>query len=222
MDDPSTLHRALADPSRARLLELLRDAGRVLTVAELAREVGLHTTTARAHLAVLAEAGLVSAAPEPRSTPGRPRLLYTATGTAGPEPTEGGYRLLARILASHLEGTSSDPAAEALAAGERWGAFLVDRPAPYTRTSEPAARAAVLEHLRGLGFDPEVVGDGGIIRLRRCPFLDTARTNETVVCSIHLGLLRGMLAALDAPLEAADLIAFAEPTACHARITPTG
>lgn len=215
--DATAVHRALSEPSRARLLAALRGADRALSVAELAAAVGLHATTVRSHLAILAEAGLVSAAPEPRAGAGRPRLLYRAEGE-GEQAEAGGYRLLARVLASHLEGTSDDPAAEALRAGEAWGAYLVERPAPYTRVTAEDARTAVIDHLDGLGFDPEPVGEDGTVRLRRCPFLDTARAHQTVVCAIHLGLMRGMLATLGAPLEATELTPFAEPAACRTRL----
>jgi predicted ArsR family transcriptional regulator len=75
-----------------------------------------------------------------------------------------------------------------------------------------------------LGFDPELGGDeaGRQIRLHACPFRDAARANPEVVCSIHLGLLRGTLARLGAPPTTAQLLPFVEPELCVAQLTPAG
>ena len=52
-------HRALADPTRVRILDLLRSADGPLTVADLAAPLGLHPNTVRSHLHLLDEAELV-------------------------------------------------------------------------------------------------------------------------------------------------------------------
>ena len=121
----ATGHRALADPSRARILRTLAEAGGPLDAHELAARVGLHPNTVRWHLGVLADAGFVSSSTEPRTRPGRPRVVFTATE----EEAEGreDYRLLAAILAGSLSGTETG-AAVAEQAGEAWGRFLVERP----------------------------------------------------------------------------------------------
>ena len=108
-------HRVLAGESRVRVLEALRAAGRPLAIAEIGARVDLHPNTVRLHLGQLVAAGLVAEEREQRDRPGRPRLVYSATGD--PEPQEeGGYRMLAEVLVDHLERTVPDPAAEAVAA----------------------------------------------------------------------------------------------------------
>lgn len=74
-----------------------------------------------------------------------------------------------------------------------------------------------------LGFDPELAGDetDRQIRLRACPFRDAARANPEVVCSVHLGLLRGTLTRLGAPPTTTRLLPFVEPELCLAQLTPT-
>ncbi|MDR3080298.1 MAG: helix-turn-helix domain-containing protein, partial [Streptomyces sp.] len=52
--------------SRARVLDLLRAAGRPLGVQEVAEQAGLHPNTARFHLDALVDADLVSREPQPR------------------------------------------------------------------------------------------------------------------------------------------------------------
>ena len=74
-------HRALAEPSRARILETLAAAGEPLDAAELAERVGLHPNTVRWHLGVLADAGFVTSSPR-ASDAARPaaRRLHARRG----------------------------------------------------------------------------------------------------------------------------------------------
>lgn len=197
---------------------MLRDAQDPLDAHVLADQLGLHLTTVRAHLDVLVDAGLVSSHVEDRSTPGRPRRLYEATGDAPNAVDAVGYRLLAEMLAGHLAATSSDAAGDAVTAGREWGTYLVPRPPPYTTTPSGAARAEVLRLMDRLGFQPELTDDGSRILLHRCPFLDVARRHQDIVCSLHLGIMRGALHALSAPLEARDLEPFAQPSLCIAHL----
>jgi len=71
-----------------------------------------------------------------------------------------------------------------------------------------------------LGFDPRLTdsGDGRQNALRACPFRDLARAQPEVVCSVHLGLLRGTLAQLGALPATAQLLPFVEPELCLARL----
>src|SRR5438093_9489008 len=101
----ATLHRALSDPSRVRILELVQQAEAPLDARELGTRVGLHVNTVRSHLRVLAEAGLVAAGREEPTGPGRPRVLYQAPAEPLDAPALDSYRLLAQILASSLAGS---------------------------------------------------------------------------------------------------------------------
>jgi predicted ArsR family transcriptional regulator len=196
-----------------RILEaLLAEAG-PLDAGELAERVELHPNTVRSHVAVLAEAGLVAARPAPRGEPGRPKVVYEATGELpAPEP---GYRFLATILAGSLSGV---PGADRIAedAGRAWGRYLVERPAPFTSTSGEEAVREVVRILDEHGFDPKA--RDGVVRMRRCPFRDLARAHPEVVCSAHLGLLRGALDALDTLVEVTSFEPFVEPSLCIARL----
>ena len=89
-------HRALADPSRARILAELVDDG-PLDARELGARVDLHVNTVRVHLNALAEAGLVESETLPPEGRGRPRVAYRATDAAADEGARR-YRLLAEIL----------------------------------------------------------------------------------------------------------------------------
>jgi predicted ArsR family transcriptional regulator len=215
------LHRALSDPSRVQILKVVQEAEAPLDARELGTRVGLHVNTVRSHLRVLAEAGLVSARREARTRPGRPRVLYEATAEPLDAPAPASYRLLAQILASSLAGSERDPSARAEEAGRAWGAHLVDRPPPFTSISKEKTIDQVVRLHEEHGFSPELrrAPSGQEIVLKRCPFHEAATTYPTVICSLHLGLVRGALAELGTGVEADWLKPFAEPGACVAHIT---
>jgi len=56
--------------------------------------------------------------------------------------------------------------------------------------------------------------------LHRCPFIDVARSQADIVCSVHRGLIQGALERLDAPFGRVTLEPFARPGICLARLEP--
>jgi predicted ArsR family transcriptional regulator len=208
-------NRALADPSRARVLAELVEARTALDAAELARRVGLHANTVRFHLGRLAGAGLVTSTLEARSRPGRPHVLYEPTAEAG-EPAED-YRFLARMLATALE-AGAEPDSQAERAGVEWGRYLIGRRAPDEPVSAAAAREEITRLLADQGFAPELAGT--TVRMCRCPFKDLAESHGGVICALHLGLLRGALEELRAPVQVEALRPFAEPGVCIVELGP--
>ncbi len=199
-------------------MRTLQSAPDPLDAHELAEQVGLHVSTVRAHLDVLADAGLVTSQTEQRVIPGRPRRLYRATGEASVRADAGGYRLLAEMLAGHLAGTGGHVVEDAVTVGRAWGSYLVEHPPPYRPTASGTARTTLLGLMDRLGFAPELADDGAQLRLHRCPFLDIARDHPDIVCSLHLGIMRGALQTLGAPLEARQLVPFVQPSLCVAHL----
>ena len=193
---------------------------------ELAQTCGLHVSTVRFHLGVLHEAGLVRSQSDPGGTRGRPRLRYApaSVGSAGAtEHEHTGYRLLAAVLAEHWATTADERARRAEHAGRALaGRRGFTAPSSARPTVEHAAA-----HLNGLfaelGFEPELAseGEGVQIRLHACPFRAVAQQHPEVVCSLHLGLIRGALERLGAPAIASDLRPFVEPHLCVAYLTST-
>jgi predicted ArsR family transcriptional regulator len=216
--DPSLqTHKALSDVSRFRILEELRAAG-PMDSRELGQRIGLHPNTIRSHVEQLMQAHLVRTITAPASGPGRPRVLYEASAdTSGGH--ESGYRLLAQILASYLA-SIEQPQAVAESAGRAWGSYLTERPQPFSEVSVAEATQMVVQLFTELGFMPESVEDGAEtkILLHRCPFRQVAESNREVACAVHLGMLKGALAAMGAPLEAARLEPFVEPNLCVAHL----
>ncbi len=220
--------RLVSGLTRARLPELLREVDRKRSVSELAGELGLHTNTVREQLDDLVRAGLVERTAEAPRGRGRPALLYRAT----PEVDEAApYRHLARVLADELA-VVPDPSTRAIAAGERWGRGAIRGPGrsdsdadPGTHDTHPTrdpGAADPVDRLIALldenGFAPEPLAAGQPLRLRRCPFLPLATDQPGIVCGVHLGLMRGALAELGAPLDAVRLEPFVEPDLCLAHL----
>ncbi len=207
--------------SRADVLDMLRAAGGPLGVREVAQRMGLHPNTARFHLEALAEAGLAVRETEDRETPGRPRIGYRAAadGPAGRRR----YRLLAEMLTSLIAATMPEPGTAAEEAGREWGAYLTEQPPPYQRLTAEQAVAKLTAIMEELGFSPQAEasdGDGQYrLCLRQCPFREVAEHHQDVICALHLGLMRGALARMRAPVSADRLDPFVEPSLCVARLT---
>ncbi|MEO3785515.1 helix-turn-helix domain-containing protein [Actinocorallia sp. B10E7] len=214
-------HQVLADVSRVAVLETLRRAGHPLTVPELAEAVGLHPNTVRAHLTLLTEHGHVTAEPEQRERPGRPRVLYSA-----PAPADDGrrdYRLLAETLIGYLSTQDGDRRQAAIEAGRGYGRRAVRHTESVgaiedVRTDADTAIHKIVELLAEAGFAPRATADGTRIELHHCPFRELAETDADVVCGVHLGIMRGALAELGAPVEAVRLLPFVQPDLCVAEL----
>lgn len=208
-------HRALADPSRARILAELVD-GAPLDARELGRRVGLHVNTVRVHLATLADAGMVASESVPPQGRGRPRVVYRATAE---EPEEGRrYRLLAEILTAFVARSGPGAAKRLEEFGEAWGHYMVDSPPPFATLADDEALARLIDLLASVGFEPalEEKGRQQRILMHPCPFLELARRHQEVVCPIHLGLIRGALGELGAKTTVTKLEPFVQPDLCIA------
>lgn len=206
--------------SRARVLDLLRAADGPLGVQQVAKQAGLHPNTARFHLDALVEAGLATRERQPRRTPGRPSMAYRVTDTRGPAGRRR-YRLLAEMLTSLIAGVMPEPGKAAEEAGREWGRYLTEQPPPYQRLTTEEAVGKLTSALAEIGFAPEAVaGDGSYrLRLHQCPFREVAERHQGVVCALHLGLMRGVLERLRAPVTTDQLEPFAEPGICIAGLS---
>lgn len=133
---------------------------------------------------------------------GRPRDEWAIAPAARPggDPPRA-YEALARWLA---RATPATPARlrEVEAAGRQIGQQL----AP---ASPVVAERAFSDALAALGFQPAVARADGRLscRLGNCPYRDSVRANQDIVCTLHRGLTRGLL----------DRLA---PTATLARFVP--
>lgn len=206
---------------RHEVLELFRATGRPLSAREVADETDLHINTARFHLDILTRQGILRREDGPAEGRGRPANRYVLV----PGMDRGGlrnYRLLAEMLLSHLA-VGPDPQDAALRAGFAWGRYLVQPPVPGQRLTDADSIARLTDLLADIGFDPGLVPSREAttrIELRHCPFLELAETQQDLVCTMHLGVLRGGLDQLGGRLTAESLTPFAEPGACVATVVP--
>ena len=208
------------------MLDLLRRSGEELDAAQVAARVGRHVTTTRQHLDVLVQGGVVSRHVERRTVRGRPRVLYAATSRREPDDGDG---LMAMVLATHLS-QGDDPAGQAEEAGRAWGRALTardDAGAAGSPTSErtgaadvAAATERIVAMFDEIGFEPQAraTSTGTVIDLNRCPFEHLAQAHPEIACSVHLGLMRGALESLGAPVRAHRLEPFVTPTLCRAHL----
>lgn len=200
---------------RGSVLAALRAADGPVPIVAIAEQLRVHPNTVRLHLEALVAEGLAEQVQPKRRAPGRPPLLFRSVRRMDP----GGprrYQLLAEVLTTSLVG-DRDAAAKALDAGHLWGSRLTQP----TGTA-PDARASIerlVDLLAELGFAPQRRARGSRrIGLRHCPFLELAVDHSSVICAVHLGLMRGALENWKAPITVDRLDAFVEPDLCVAHL----
>jgi predicted ArsR family transcriptional regulator len=158
------------------LLVVLARAPEPLTIADLQAELGGHPNRFRAPLEQLVTLELASETTAAPAGRGRPARGYTATPAGAQVALEEPARpvhvaLVEAVAASLRNGDAPETAAREL--GRAWGERL-----PST---------GLVPALAAQGFSP--LEDGDDVLLRTCPMLDAARSDPTVVCSIHQGML---------------------------------
>lgn len=218
-EGPDASDRVVVGEGRVRVLTVLEASGVALGVGEVAEQLGLHPNTARLHLDALAEAGLALQWVEHRGGPGRPRKLYTiAPGSTSADRRS--YQLLAEILISYIAGRITEPGQAAEEAGDAWGRYLAGPTAPFETVGAEAAVWRLVDVLNAIGFGTEVVdtSHGRQVLLRNCPFRGLAVKHQAVVCSVHLGLMRGVLHELHAPLDVRPLEPLVTSSLCIAHL----
>jgi predicted ArsR family transcriptional regulator len=210
--------------SRRRVLVALCSEPGPLGVREVAERVGLHVNTARFHLEGLVAVGLVHRTAEAPAQSGRPRMLYMATDVDS-NTGRRSYQLLAQILTSYVASQMSRPAEAGRKAGESWGRDrakwgIEHRPAG---ANTDTAVGQLVQTLDDIGFDPQLVSTGAEqqVLLHQCPFREAAAEHPEVVCSVHLGIMQGVLAELHATVQTQRLDPLVDPALCVAHLSPT-
>lgn len=207
----------LAQPTRARLFDLLQELKRETSTEELAGELGLHINGVRRQLERLKEAGLVERSRQSEGR-GRPRDLWSVAADANPGGARPrAYQDLAAWLASAI------PAGPGrLRQVERTGREIGRALAP--KETDDSARAFE-QVLSALGFQPQLeleASGRACCRLGNCPYTEAVVENQPVVCTLHKGLTAGLLEQLSPearltgfephdPVEAGCLIEVVNP-----------
>jgi predicted ArsR family transcriptional regulator len=214
------IHKALADDTRFRLYRYLRLVGRPVSVQEMSRRLSLHPNTLRPHLRRLEEAGLVTRQIRKTATVGRPQTQYQAAEPTGDEGRD--FRLLAEMLCGLLRTRRDIERAEVLA--REWGEYLVSQGGPKPGVRLPARRnlAALQDAMARAGFDPRFHRTRGMVEvtLRNCPFRELADDYRELVCTLHRGLVEGMLGGLKPRVTLREFKPFVERGVCRLRMGP--
>jgi predicted ArsR family transcriptional regulator len=185
--------KALGDNTRyAVYLELARAASPRST-ADIAATLELHPNTVRPHLERMRDVGLLTVTTEVTGGVGRPQHLYSLAPDApslGLEPAS--FPVLARVLLNLAAATGAG-ADEARAAGEAQGRD--DARALGRRSS---CLDGVAKQMATLGFDPAVVTDEDLatVAFTHCPFRELAEIHPDLICSLHLGVVDGIVGEL--------------------------
>jgi predicted ArsR family transcriptional regulator len=226
--DEVTAIGALAEPNRRALYDVIaQDAGWV-SRDQAADAVGIARATAAHHLDRLADEGLLEVdyrRLSGRRGPGagRPAKVYRRARRdfeVSLPPRD--YELAGRLLAeaadrSRTDGTDITTALDA-AAGDQGRSVARAAEERVSAGTSPDLRHAVIEVLRGYGFEPHEQPDGSIV-LRNCPFHQLSRHHTELVCGMNLSLLT---AAVD-EVGGTGLSTTLEPTEglCCVRFRPT-
>jgi len=195
-ESDSKVAKALAAPTRAHILELIRAEG-PLTAKEVAGRSSLHPNVARGHLDVLVDAGLATVKWRRLPGGGRPAKLYETA----PAHVEHGTTLVADMLATLIEqtGFTAEPARKvAFDTGERLGRR--HRPTSEHPTFDEQA-IALVRALSEVSGATRIAGRGeGWIEVedQDCPFRGIAQAHPELACSLDKALKEGVMQALGA------------------------
>lgn len=181
-------------PTPARLLAVIRASEASLSTAEIAELLGLHHNGVRVQLKRLERAGIVERE-NVRGRVGRPKARWhlTPRAIAGPDLPHTGW-ILARALARSVPATP-ERLHDVERAGSEMGTELAAHLVPFPGH---CAREVIGDALEALGFEPEASdeGDRACYRVTTCPYADIVRENPALVCTLHRGVLRGILDSL--------------------------
>lgn len=205
--------RALAAPTRAGILDLLRLEGPA-TAKQVAEKSAVHQNVARGHLDLLVEAGLAQHTWRRNPAGGRPAKAYEAM----PQHVEEGGTLVAEMLASLIEVTGAAPELArtiAESTGERLGrrVRLGDAPIAFDEQVELLLKA--LREVSGAVRVSERGEDWVEFEDLDCPFKGIAAAHPELACSLDKSLKAGVMRALgaeDAIVEVVTSIAWGDPS----------
>jgi len=201
-EDPIEAIALLEEPTRRRLYDLVAASPEPVGRDDAATTVGISRELAAYHLDRLAEGGLLETEYRRRSGrtgpgAGRPAKLYRR---AGPEiaislpPRR--YDLAADLMATALNrlwGGSGLEAVETVARerGTADGAAVLGRVG--ARPSRSRLLTALLEVLRGAGYEPRVEETDRTVRLGNCPYDALASAHRDLTCGMNLAWAKGVV-----------------------------
>lgn len=190
--------RGLTQPRRLRLLGAIQQTPGH-SAGTLAEKLGIPLNTARDHLRVLEDEGLIWGETSHAGGRGRPRVVFSpvldATSSAAAQTRVEGARTRGRMLRA-VAGDDSRLDSEALR--------QVD---------------VLYEHLDDAGLNPIVDEDALRFDLAPCRYHGLLNTDQELVCGVHAQLVRDVLHQGDGPLEVLRLDPFVTTHTCQLLLT---
>ncbi|HEX7405252.1 MAG TPA: hypothetical protein VF307_04940 [Candidatus Nanopelagicaceae bacterium] len=192
----------------------LRAAKSPLRVRDLSDGMRLHENTIREHLEGLVASAYAERVQLLASGRGRPSFGYQARKDfeAAVDPQTRDYANLALVLAKQLGAIGGNTRRAAISAGEKWAELF------FTSQEEPEkinGRQRVYEVLKSLGYSPRANAKRKVIHLQTCPLLAAAKLEPEIICSVHLGLVRGLITQAGEDCDEVELAPFAQPGSCR-------
>ena len=189
----------------------------------VARESEVRTTRGRPRILYCSVDRMAAATMDVRAREHLTRMLVEGYGRPMECPS-GSAEAEGRRWADELIGAAAVHASRTSASGTAGTEGVVGVPTPVRPAGAPdsasgvdapwAQMVALEQHFEDLGFEPDVDLEHLQVHLRRCPLGDLAHQRTEVVCSVHLGLARGVLARQGGSLTAERLEPFVGPRHC--------
>ena len=203
--DPIEAIALLEEPNRRRLFDLATASREPIGRDDAAMALGISRELAAFHLDRLVEAGLLETEYRRRGGrtgpgAGRPAKFYRRSDrelTISFPPRR--YDVAADVMATALDRLETPSGAEAVRTvarerGEEVGHEI--RRSAGARPGRRRLRAALLDTLRGSGYEPEVDDASGAVHLRNCPFHTLAASHRDLTCGMNLAWAAGVTDAL--------------------------
>jgi len=171
---------AIADPVRLAIARWLAERPGA-SAGQVAAGVGVHLNTARAHLAGLHEAGVVTRLSDSCGQRGRPLIRYRIAADCAPRGDE--FLSLAGVLADSIVEADTGPQ-KAREAAFRWGKRHCTQGAVGTKERLEGAMAR-------LGFSASVAG--GRLALSSCPCPLVCPKRPQLICGLADAVVDGVL-----------------------------
>jgi predicted ArsR family transcriptional regulator len=209
-------HRLLGDARRLAIVEALGEGPR--QIPELARLLGVHSTTVRAHLGKLLDAGVLEEEAGVPAGRGRPSKRYRLK-----HPLLGGdpeVNLVVGGMVSLVRSAYGEKAVKAAAEeGARKGRELGRT---FRHPSLEQTAREVVHTLERLSFAPAPpVRRKNLlaIDLQHCPFrIDPADPDGVLVCAFHEGLVRGLAEVTSEGKVGVRVLPFVAPGICRVEL----
>jgi len=209
VDDPIEAVALLDEPNRKHLYDLVVASHEFVGRDEAAEALGISRELAAFHLDRLVRAGLLETEyrrRNGRSGPGagRPAKLYrrATRGVAISLPPRH-YDVAADLMATALDRLGSASGAQTAASIARERGNVVGAAARREAGSRPGRRrllTALVDALRGAGYEPQIETPSGSMRLRNCPYDALVSEHRELICGMNLAWAEGVVDALGSPV----------------------